>query len=71
LVTAEQPPERGVNWIETGVAEGAKLVLDGRNITVPGYVERVLSGAYDLRPCDAKHARGQQRIFGRCSASSA
>jgi malonate-semialdehyde dehydrogenase (acetylating)/methylmalonate-semialdehyde dehydrogenase len=26
-----------LNWIETGVNEGAKLVLDGRNPLVPGY----------------------------------
>ena len=28
---------RVTGWIEKGVEEGAKLVLDGRNIVVPGY----------------------------------
>ena len=26
-----------MRWIETGLQEGAKLVLDGRDITVPGF----------------------------------
>ena len=51
LVTAEHR-QSVLDWIETGVREGAQLVLDGRNVTVPGYENGFLSWAYDLRPCN-------------------
>jgi malonate-semialdehyde dehydrogenase (acetylating)/methylmalonate-semialdehyde dehydrogenase len=51
-------------WIQTGVDEGAKLILDGRGCVVPGY-----EGGYYLGPTIFDHVTpemtvGQQEIFG-------
>ncbi len=53
-----------IQWIEKGIKEGAELVLDGRNVTVPGY-ER---GFY-LGPTIFDHVKpgmtvGSCEIFG-------
>ncbi|MDI3508318.1 MAG: malonate-semialdehyde dehydrogenase (acetylating) / methylmalonate-semialdehyde dehydrogenase [Clostridiales bacterium] len=53
-----------IKWIEKGIEEGAELVLDGRNIVVPGY-----EGGYYLGPTIFDHVTpemtiGQQEIFG-------
>ena len=56
---------RSVNeWVEKGVAEGAKLVLDGRGATVRGY-----ENGFYLGPCIFDHVEpgmsiGEQEIFG-------
>lgn len=52
------------DWIEKGIAEGAKLVLDGRGVTVKGYEQ----GFY-LGPCIFDHVKpgmscGDEEIFG-------
>lgn len=52
------------NWIETGISEGAKLLLDGRNCLVPGFE----SGFY-LGPTIFDHVTpdmtiGSQEVFG-------
>lgn len=36
-VVNEKHKQSICNWIQKGVDEGAELVLDGRNIAVPGY----------------------------------
>lgn len=36
-VVNQKHKERVLGWIQKGIDEGAKLVLDGRDITVPGY----------------------------------
>ena len=51
-------------WIQTGVDEGAKLVLDGRNPKVPGY-----EGGFYLGPTIFDHVTeemsvGREEIFG-------
>lgn len=53
-----------LDWIEKGIAEGAKLVLDGRNVTVKGYEK----GFY-LGPTIFDHVKpgmtvGDEEIFG-------
>lgn len=53
-----------LDWIDKGVQEGAKLVLDGRGATVKGYEQ----GFY-LGPCIFDHVKpgmtcGDQEIFG-------
>ncbi|HEX7551791.1 MAG TPA: aldehyde dehydrogenase family protein, partial [Candidatus Methylomirabilis sp.] len=63
LVTAEHRASVTA-WIETGVQEGARLVLDGRGITVPGY-----EGGYFLGPTVFDQVTPQMRcgweeIFG-------
>ncbi len=51
-------------WIEKGIEEGAKLVLDGRNVTVPGF-----ENGFYLGPTIFDHVKpgmtvGDQEIFG-------
>ena len=63
LVNAEHR-QSVVTWIEKGASEGAKLVLDGRNVTVKGFEK----GFY-LGPTLFDHVRpgmsvGEQEIFG-------
>jgi malonate-semialdehyde dehydrogenase (acetylating) / methylmalonate-semialdehyde dehydrogenase len=53
-----------VKWIEKGVEEGAKLVLDGRGVTVPGY-----ENGFYLGPTIFDHVQpgmtvGDREIFG-------
>lgn len=53
-----------VRWIEQGVKEGAELVLDGRDVVVPGY-----EGGYFVGPTIFDHVTeemtvGTQEIFG-------
>ena len=52
------------DWIQRGIDEGAKLVLDGRGVTVPGY-----EGGYFIGPTILDHVTpemvvGQREIFG-------
>lgn len=52
------------DWIQTGVDEGAKLILDGRNPTVPGY-----EGGFYIGPTIFDHVTeemsvGREEIFG-------
>jgi malonate-semialdehyde dehydrogenase (acetylating)/methylmalonate-semialdehyde dehydrogenase len=51
-------------WIEKSIEEGAKLVLDGRGVTVPGY-----EGGYFLGPTVFDHVTpemscGWEEVFG-------
>ena len=63
LVSASQ--KKSVEkWIETGIKEGATLVLDGRNVTVPG-----AEGGYYVGPTIFDHVEpgmtiGEEEIFG-------
>jgi len=52
------------DWIQTGVDEGAKLILDGRNPKVPGY-----EGGFYIAPTIFDHVTeamsiGREEIFG-------
>lgn len=63
LVNADHR-ESVVKWIETGVNEGAELVLDGRSVSVPGY-----EGGFYLGPTLFDHVKpgmsiGDREIFG-------
>lgn len=51
-------------WIETGLAEGAELVLDGRNYVVPGYENGFFMGPTILDHVTAEMTVGTQEIFG-------
>jgi malonate-semialdehyde dehydrogenase (acetylating)/methylmalonate-semialdehyde dehydrogenase len=53
-----------ISWIEKGVEEGAKLVLDGRNVVVPGF-----EGGFFIGPTVFDHVKpgmtvGESEIFG-------
>ncbi len=51
-------------WIEKGLAEGAKLVLDGRNTVVPGYENGFYLGHTIFDEVKPGMTVGEQEIFG-------
>lgn len=51
-------------WIETGLAEGATLVLDGRDPVVSGYENGFFMGPTILDHVTAEMTVGTQEIFG-------
>jgi malonate-semialdehyde dehydrogenase (acetylating)/methylmalonate-semialdehyde dehydrogenase len=57
LITAAHR-ERVIGFIESGIAEGASLVVDGRGLTVPGHED-----GYFLGPCIFDHVRPDMRIY--------
>jgi malonate-semialdehyde dehydrogenase (acetylating) / methylmalonate-semialdehyde dehydrogenase len=57
LVTAAHR-QRVVDYIESGLAEGARLVVDGRKLRVAGR-----EGGYFLGPCLFDHVQTQMRIY--------
>ncbi|MBE6564841.1 MAG: CoA-acylating methylmalonate-semialdehyde dehydrogenase [Ruminococcaceae bacterium] len=52
------------DWIETGIKEGAKLVLDGRNITVPGYENGFYLGPTIFDNVTEEMTIGRFEVFG-------
>ena len=55
---------RAVNLIEAGIQDGAKCLLDGRNIVVPGYEKGNFIGPTMLSGVDAKNRAYTEEIFG-------
>lgn len=53
-----------VDWIERSAREGAKLVLDGRNITVPGYENGYYIGPSIFDNVTEEMSCGQEEVFG-------
>ncbi len=53
-----------VKWIEKGIEEGAELVLDGRNITVPGYEKGFYLGPTIFDRVTPEMSIGSKEIFG-------
>ncbi len=51
-------------WIEKGVQEGAKLVLDGRTTTVPGHENGFYLGPTIFDHVTEEMSVGQEEIFG-------
>ena len=56
--------ERVCSWIQKGVEEGAELVLDGRNIVVPGYENGFFVGPTILDHVKPGMSVGDCEIFG-------
>ncbi|MBB5335386.1 CoA-acylating methylmalonate-semialdehyde dehydrogenase [Pectinatus brassicae] len=56
--------QRIIAWIEKGISEGAKLVLDGRNIIVDGYENGFYLGPTILDHVTSDMTVGQREIFG-------
>lgn len=52
------------DWIETGVREGAELILDGRNIVVPGYENGFFVGPTIFDHVKPGMTVGDREIFG-------
>ncbi len=51
-------------WIETGIAEGAELILDGRNCTVPGFENGFFMGPTIFDHVTSEMTVGIQEVFG-------
>ncbi len=52
------------DWIQKGIDEGAKVVLDGRDIVVPGYENGFYIGHTILDHVTPEMTVGQREIFG-------
>ena len=52
------------NWIQKGIDEGAELVLDGRDIKVPGFENGFFVGPTILDKVTPEMSVGQREIFG-------
>lgn len=63
-VISKQAKERILNLVEGGVKSGAKLLLDGRNIKVPGYEEGNFIGPTILSGVTADMECYKEEIFG-------
>lgn len=53
-----------LNWIEKGIKEGGKLVLDGRNVTVEGYESGFYLGPTIFDDVTEDMSIGTSEIFG-------
>ena len=53
-----------IRWIEKGIEEGAELILDGRNITVPGYENGFYLGPTIFDRVTPNMEVGNCEIFG-------
>ena len=63
-VVSAQHKERVCNWIQKGIDEGATLVLDGRDIVVPGFEGGFFVGPTILDNITADMTIGDREIFG-------
>ncbi len=63
VVTAKHK-ESICNWIQKGIDEGAELVLDGRNISVPGFEDGFFVGPTILDKVKPGMTVGDREIFG-------
>jgi len=63
VVTAEHK-KFVCGWIEKGVSEGAKLVLDGRETTVPGYEKGFYIGHTVFDHVQPGMSIGESEVFG-------
>lgn len=52
------------DWIDKGIKEGAKLVLDGRKVTVKGYEKGFYLGPTIFDHCTADMTIGDIEVFG-------
>lgn len=62
--------ERVVGYIEKGIAEGAELVLDGRDLSVPGREEGFFLGPTLFDGVSPGMAIGREEIFGPVASIS-
>jgi len=63
VVTAEHK-KNVIEWIEKGIASGAKLVMDGRNCVVPGYENGFYVGHTIFDHVGPEMAIGDNEVFG-------
>ena len=56
--------ESVIKWIETGISEGAELILDGRGIKVQGYLDGFYLGPTIFDKVTEDMSIGREEIFG-------
>jgi malonate-semialdehyde dehydrogenase (acetylating)/methylmalonate-semialdehyde dehydrogenase len=61
---SKQAKEKVLSYIETGIKEGAELILDGRNLKVPGYENGYFIGPTVFDKVNPKMKIGSEEIFG-------
>ncbi|CAF0732568.1 unnamed protein product [Adineta ricciae] len=61
---SKKAKERVLDLVESGVNEGAKLILDGRNVKVPGYENGNFVGPTILHEVTPKMKCYKEEIFG-------
>jgi malonate-semialdehyde dehydrogenase (acetylating) / methylmalonate-semialdehyde dehydrogenase len=61
---SKQAKEKVLSYIETGLREGAKLILDGRNSKVEGHENGYFIGPTIFDQVDPKMKIGSEEIFG-------
>lgn len=63
-VVTESHRQFVTSWIEKGIKQGAKLVLDGRNVEVDGYEKGFYLGPTIFDHVTSKMTIGDEEIFG-------
>ena len=63
-VISTKHKERVLGWIEKGIQEGAKLILDGRGVKVQGYENGFFIGPTIFTDVTEDMSIGQEEIFG-------
>ena len=63
-VVSEKHKKSILNWIQKGIDEGAKLVLDGRNCTVKGFEKGYFVGPTIFDFVTPEMSVGNEEIFG-------
>lgn len=63
-VVSQAHKDRVIKWIDKGVQEGAELVLDGRNYTVPGFENGYFIGPTIFDHVEPGMSIGDSEIFG-------
>lgn len=67
-VVTEKHKQSICNWIQKGIDEGAELVLDGRDVVVPGYEKGFFVGPTILDHVKPGMTVGDREIFGPVTA---
>lgn len=63
-VVSEKHKQRVIGYIEKGIAEGAKLILDGRNAKVPDHADGYFVGPTVFDQVHPSMVIAQEEIFG-------
>jgi malonate-semialdehyde dehydrogenase (acetylating)/methylmalonate-semialdehyde dehydrogenase len=67
-MTTQAGKEKVVDWIEQSVAEGAKVVLDGRNVKVKDYPGGYFLGPTILEDVNVDMSMAKEEAFGPVAA---
>ncbi len=63
-LVSKKAQQKVLNYIEVGIKEGAKMLVDGRNVTVPGYEDGAFVGPTIFEEVNPDHTICKEEIFG-------